>query len=261
MGGDGGVIASNRRYMRGAGMSEEKKTADDPTLDREAAAKQMRFCALSGEKLHYGKQTIVVCPYGRLYHKEAVVEGLIRRKQGGDDELGAHIRGLKDLAEVRFQLTESSEEDKKPVCPITGRELNGQVEAYALIPGKPGQVNVLSRHGMKEMGEKDLELEYGSTENKIRLAPPAAAFKEIQTAVLEKQAAEKSLKKKRSKRKREDKSSKSIKKHAKDATVSAAARARVSEAVKGSAVLSSLFTDGKSKASEKEKKDHLFARS
>ena len=247
------MIASNRRYMRGAGTAEEKAAAPDPTVEREAARKTMRFCAVSGQSLDPHK-TMVTCPFGRLYHKEAVVEVLLRRKQGEANQAVEHIRGLKDLTEVRFHWTTSSEGDQVPTCPITGRELNGLVEAYVLSPGKG--VNVLSQHGMKQMGTDNVETEYGPVEKKIRLAPPADVLQEIQQSIEEK------LAKKKNKRKRKDNVEKESKKKPTNSEthVSLAAKAAVSAAVKKSSVLSSLLSSGDSKMSDKEKKDHLFAR-
>jgi len=78
MGGDGGVIASNRRYMRGAGTADA--TGDsarggnesiDPAVAEVEARRAMVTCALSGRPLQFGERTVVTCPYGRLYHKEA----------------------------------------------------------------------------------------------------------------------------------------------------------------------------------------------
>ena len=81
MGGDGGVIASNRRYMRGAGTADHtgdvsrSNSGADADVVRQEAARAMRFCALSQKPLEDGA-AIVACPYGRLYLKEAALEAL-----------------------------------------------------------------------------------------------------------------------------------------------------------------------------------------
>ncbi|EEC45570.1 predicted protein [Phaeodactylum tricornutum CCAP 1055/1] len=191
MGGDGGVIASNRRYMRGAGAADHtgdsaRQTKLDPAVEKEEIQRSMKFCALSGQPLEFGKQTIVVCPYGRLYHKEAAVEALLRRKQTDQDELGGHIRGLKDLHEVHFSLLNSM-----PICPITGNDLNGNIPAYVVIPGKPDEVNALSKKGMEQVDKQTIVADYGPIERKIRLAPPAAILDILKNEIIQKNAEEK----------------------------------------------------------------------
>ena len=151
-----------------------------------------------------------MCPYGRLYNREAAVEALIRRKhqdasassaEGGGKLLGSHIRGLKDLYPVKFQINEAG----LPLCPVTARELTGKgVAAYALIPGlaSDGSVNVVSENALKELGEGELLQEYGAT-SKILLAPPPKRLTEIQKEWEEHCAAEKAAKKnKKAKHKR-----------------------------------------------------------
>jgi hypothetical protein len=247
MGGDGGVIASNRRYMRGAGTAEHKEHRDE-ALEREEMARTMQFCAASGQPLQFSKNTIVTCPYGNLYHKEAAVEALLRRKQE-DAVLGDHIRGLKDLHEVRFHITT----DSVPTCPITGRELNGNIPAVALIPGRPGQCNVVSERGMQEMGD-DFVIEYGPVEEKIRLAPPLDVLGEMKAKLEEKRA-------KKSKRKRKEQSKEQDRPSKKPATnVTAVARDKVNDAIRENTVFSSLFSRDGAAVSEKDKKDNLFAR-
>jgi hypothetical protein len=299
MGGDGGVVASNRKYMRGAGTADHtansaKNATLDPALEREELVAQMHTCAVSGQPLELGsnkdKKPIVVCPYGRLYYKEAAVEALLQRKQKDDHRIN-HIRGLKDLHPVRFHFVDSI-----PVCPITAVELNGQVACYVLVPGKVGDgdetstPNVVSERAFKQLGEEALVEEYGPMEQKIRLIPPSVALKEIKEEWQAKVEAEKSKKKSKSalkKRKRElettvatnkdDPNNKEEDGTIKDARTSScgkqtrtegteAAVAKVSAAVQASTssdrntVLSSLFTTADAKISDKDKKDNLFAR-
>jgi hypothetical protein len=248
MGGDGGVIASNRRYMRGAGTAEPKEHRDE-ALERDEMARAMQVCAASSQLLQFTRQTIVTCPYGNLYHKEAAVEALLRRKQDDDAVLGDHIRGLKDLHEVRFHLTT----DNIPTCPITGRELNGNIPAVALIPGKPGLCNVVSERGMQEMGD-DFVIEYGPVEEKIRLAPSLDVLAEMKAKLEEKRA-------KKSKKKRKEPSQEPDRPSKKSATnVTAVARDKVTDAIRENTVFSSLFSRDGVSVSEKDKKDNLFAR-
>ncbi|GAX13547.1 hypothetical protein FisN_27Lh045 [Fistulifera solaris] len=251
MGGDGGVIASNRRYMRGAGTAEHKEHRDE-ALEREEMARTMQVCAASSQPLQFSRNTIVTCPYGNLYHKEAAVEALLRRKQE-DAVLGDHIRGLKDLHEVRFHIMTSTDGAILPTCPITGRELNGNIPAVALIPGRPGQCNVVSERGMQEMGD-DFVIEYGPVEDKIRLAPPLDILAEIKAKLEEKRA-------KKSKKKRKEQSHEADRLSKKSATnVTAVARDKVNDAFRENTVFSSLFSRDGVAVSDKDKKDNLFAR-
>jgi hypothetical protein len=222
----------------------------------------MRTCHLTKAPLDFSEQ-IVACPYGRLYSKEAAVEALLRRKHHDStkgDELGSHVRGLKDLHSARFRVQEKN----IPVCPVTGVELNG-THAALLIPKKGNECNVLSERALKEMGIQALQADYGPFEKDdlIRLAPPDSAMEEIQANVAKKQELEKATKKskkdgkKRKKHHDEDKAS--PKKKAPRTTVAGAARERVASAVASNEVLSSLFTtSGKGAASEKERNDRLF---
>lgn len=289
MGGDGGVIASNRKYMRGAGTADHtadssRSRGEKQVSDRADALERMTTCALTKAPLQFGKQAIVVCPYGRLYHKEAAVEALLRRKQSqdssiddtnsnGGDELGAHIRGLKDLHDARFSLVEKSGNEgtpRLPSCPVTGQEFNGQQPVFLLTPGNPEMTNVLSQRAFKEMGKEALQTEYGPFKDKIRLAPPAMEMDEIIKAVEAKRSAKSSSKsKKEKKRKQRDnndavvdlskQSPKKLKSSSKG-EVATLARGRVENAVKSNDVLSSLFTTSDRTMSQKERNDTLFSR-
>lgn len=252
MGGDGGVIASNRKYMRGAGTADHtadasrSKAETDPALQKEELARQMKTCAVSGQPLQLGTQPLVVCPYGRLYHKEAIVQALLERKQHEDGRI-RHIRGLKDLHEVRFHLV-----DNKPVCPIMGLELNGQVAAFVLVPGPTDAPNVVSERAIKEMGSKALETEYGPIKDKVQLVPPASILQEIQATWQTKLDKKKSKNKKRSSPAVSTNKSTRAKVHAD----------KKHKREQDDSVLSSIFTksEDSAKVSEKEKKDNLFAR-
>ena len=280
MGGDGGVIASNRRYMRGAGTADctadtQRNRGEKQKFEHEDALERMRTCALTKSPLQFGEQTIVACPYGRLYSKETAVEALIRRKQSDKDELGSHIRGLKDLYEVRFQLTEQSKGKKLPTCPVTGVELNGQLPVVLLVPGKKDTPNVLSQRAFKVMGKEELQTEYGPFTDEVRLAPPASEMETIMEQLEAKRKSSKEKSKKSSTKK--DKKRKAVEegvsnkghkqdktKLAKKAAITATiAKERVKEvknAAESNDVLSSLFTSKESELSQKERNDNLFAR-
>ena len=276
MGGDGGVIASNRRYMRGAGTVDhtgdsQRSRGEKQVSDREDALERMTTCALTKAPLQFGGQTIVACPYGRLYHKEAAVEALLRRKQAeGQDELGSHIRGLKDLHEARFCLTKKADGRQVPSCPVTGQEFNGQHPVILLVPGNPETYNVVSQRAFKEMGQEALKTEYGPFQDEIRLAPPASELDEIME-LLEAKRKKKDKSKKSSKKEKkristaEDHNNKSKSSSIRPAKIQKSgaadvARERVKGAVQSNEVLSSLFSTNDRKVSEKERNDNLFAR-
>lgn len=245
--------------MRGAGTADHtgdsssggkhgNNGAVDPAVEREELRRTMSTCAVSGQPLRFGKanETIVTCPYGRLYHKEAAVEALLKRKQEDTDALGDHIRGLKDLKEVRFHFTTKDSDDGTsgtvlvPTCPIRGTELNGQIPAIALIPG--GTINVVSERAFKEMGDEILE-EYGPSKKTIRLAPTTAQLKEI---IAQQQTRgndeRKSSKKGKGEKKRKHKEDKSDAATVSTSLLGNEIRAKVASKVQKSEALSSLFT-------------------
>ena len=234
MGGDGGVVATNRKYMRGAGSAchtaDNKRGGSASAIaeaERELVLETMKTCSITGNVFHFNtmndatkstsdgnnlniqQEQIVACPYGKLYGKEAAVRALLKRledgKNGSDDhgrniDLGWHIRGLKDLKPVRFQLGDSSSSNEKkgavvqkvPICPITSIELNGLQPVYLIVKKKikkkkkdkqqqkegskkeeenDNYPNVISEKAIKMMGVEALQEEYGPFEQKdmIRL--------------------------------------------------------------------------------------------
>ena len=244
MGGDGGVIASDRRYMRGAGQADH--TADSKRASKAAIAKAeaeaqvetMTTCAITGASINY-KEDIVTCPLGRLYGREAAVEALLRRKveEGKDPKaastngssggtsgsnekvVGWQVRGLKDLHSVRFQLEKkvsNGDNLRVPVCPITSVELNGIQPAFLIVKSKQKNKgvdgngedgpNVLSEKAIKEMGVVALQEDYGpfDKDDMIRLAPPPAIQNDIKLKLKEKRQNEKAAKASKKKRKKED---------------------------------------------------------
>jgi Rtf2 RING-finger len=165
MGGDGGVIAAKRQYMRGAGTADHTGDAGhvdkvDPQVQKEQQMRDFRSCAISNVPFDY-VAPIVACPFGRLYDKEKTIQGLLDK-----DERLAHVRGLKDLTDVRFHL---SADGGAPSCPITEKELNGVIPTFVLIPGNSNQPNVVSERGLSM---KELLEDYGPVERTLRLLPP-----------------------------------------------------------------------------------------
>jgi len=211
--------------MRGAGTADH--TADSTqgrgekhVSDKEDAFERMTTCALNKAPLPFGQPgSIVACPYGRLYNKEAAVEALLRRKQhqeddnnNSSDELGAHIRGLKDLHSARFSLLEKPDGSYMPSCPVTGQEFNGQQPAILLVPGNPDTPNVVSQRAFKQLGEENLQVEYGPFRDQVRLAPTALELENIMEELERKRQSKKTSKKDR---KRKDRVDRAIKKEKK----------------------------------------------
>jgi Rtf2 RING-finger len=194
MGGDGGVIASNRKYMRGAGAADH--TGDhsagngrvDPEVLKEQQTRDFRSCAISGNPFDYASP-IVACPYGRLHDKERALQGLLDK-----DERLAHVRGLKDLIDVRFH---TAPDGGTPACPITEKELSGVIPTFVLIPGNANQPNVVSERGLSM---KELLEDYGPVERTLRLLPPPEDLEKIKEAWLSK-VSEKKRKREKEKRK------------------------------------------------------------
>ena len=193
-------MAVKRAYLRNAGMETgaARKADHDPSVRDEEALRRMQFCALTDQPLDF-ESGVVVCPYGKLFNKEAAVEALLRRKQdssAGGPQLGGHIRGLKDLHSVRFQTTKQDDGSTLLVCPVTGRELNGRIPTFALIPGNESSVNVVSEYALHQLGETEILTEYGARK-KIRIAPPPDALKEIKAALEEERVSSKRKKKRK----------------------------------------------------------------
>lgn len=275
MGGDGGVVATNRRYMRGAGTADT--TGDSTTaaassmVDKKAnqereALELLTTCALTKTKLQ-STDSIVACRYGKLYLKEAVVQALLKRKKTGEttteeNQALAHVKKLSDLYAVRgnFGKDESS---LVWICPITAKTLTGRVPpAILLVPGNLESPNVVSAFAYKQLAAQDMEAEYGPIERTIRLAPTPEQLAEVQTEL----EGERSKKKGKKNKKTEDTKAGKRKRAEDDKpsenTLTKHIQTRIDSALQSNQVLSSLFVDKKTKAncSNKDMKDNLFAR-
>jgi len=244
MGGDGGVIASSRRFMRGAGTADH--TAD---FKRHAAEKfkfnaqeAMTTCSLTktplyitGTKTNTNTNEIVSDLHGHLYHKEAAVQALLKRRQRQRSDaavgidvsaytIGPQVRRLNDLYDVRFFCEQNDGNksncgDNTPSCPITGKALTGSIPSILLVvPGKSdGSPNVVSESALKQLSPEELQEEYGCIERKVRLAPPPLLLESIKDQVRkehEKDEEERKAKKagkKKNKRKRDGRDNKNKK--------------------------------------------------
>ncbi|XP_062575719.1 replication termination factor 2-like [Saccostrea cucullata] len=129
MGCDGGTIPKRDELVRTKKKPEQK----DKTADLDA---KWKHCAITQEPL---REPIMACELGRLYNKEAVLEFLIDRTKFECAPSFEHLRGLKDLKELK--LTENKgygrpksekgdsyidTQDAKYICPVVGITMNGK---------------------------------------------------------------------------------------------------------------------------------------
>jgi hypothetical protein len=197
MGNDGGVLAMQRKYMRGLGNKMGEKPSEEMNK-RFRALIRSRVCAVSSEAL---RDPIVACELGHLYNKEAVLLALLERTL---NPAFAHIRGMKDLIPCRFTINpnwtdetaavaaaneasaaseakgESNnagigafvDEDmtSKYICPVARVEMNAK-QPFVVIRSTGW---VLSERALKEIGAASLQDEYGPfdvADDLIRLVP------------------------------------------------------------------------------------------
>ncbi|XP_011418301.3 replication termination factor 2 [Magallana gigas] len=129
MGCDGGTIPKRDELVRTKKKPEQK----DKTADLDA---KWKHCAITQEPL---REPIMACELGKLYNKEAVLEFLIDRSKFECASSFEHLKGLKDLKELK--LTENKgygrpksekgdsyidTQDAKYICPVVGITMNGK---------------------------------------------------------------------------------------------------------------------------------------
>lgn len=169
MGGDGGVIAVKRRYLRGCAENDERDKSQNL---KDKQKQRARTCAQSSRVL---SAPIVACRLGQLYNKEDLLNALIDKTLSSTC---SHIRGLKDVREVHFTANPSydaageKEGSLLPlfVCPITMLEFNGMNHFVFLW----STGHVLSSKALHEVGSAALQSEYGpfAESDIIPLLPP-----------------------------------------------------------------------------------------
>jgi len=167
MGCDGGVIAVQRRFMRGVGQKKKAQNYVDPRIRN---LMKSQTCALTNE---YLQQPIVADKLGNLFNKEALLDALFQRTL---NPAFRHIRGLKDIVECKLtpnpirSPSEANNEEKKTegdylssdyvpqfICPIAIIEMNGY-HPFVVIWSNGW---VISEKAIKEMGIDSLQTEYG----------------------------------------------------------------------------------------------------
>lgn len=128
MGCDGGTIPRRDELVRTKKKPEQK----DKMADLVA---KWKHCAISQESL---RTPIMSCELGRLYNKESVLEFLLDRSQFESADNFKHLKGLKDLKELKLTLNPSERRSKAEkgdayidtltsnyICPVVGVEMNG----------------------------------------------------------------------------------------------------------------------------------------
>ncbi|CAM9160563.1 unnamed protein product [Ectocarpus fasciculatus] len=152
MGGDGGVIAVKREFVRGCRNKNEEEA-------KQQAVNRSKHCAISNEKL---VQPIVACELGHLYNKEALLTALLEKSLNAKF---SHIRGLKDVKALKFapnpDFREGMDVDGALLpqfrCPVTQMDFNG-IHPFVCIWTSGW---VLSEKAIREIGIAGLQGEYG----------------------------------------------------------------------------------------------------
>lgn len=153
MGGDGGVIANKRKFVRGCRDGEEAKSAEQ-TAKQQTISKS-KFCAMSSEPL---VQPIVACELGNLFNKEAILTALLNKSL---PTTFSHIRGLKDLKQLILTCVPEYHDGgdlSQFKCPVTQVEFNG-IQPFVVLWNSGW---VLSESAIRELGIQALTGEYGS---------------------------------------------------------------------------------------------------
>ena len=165
MGGDGGSIASDRKFIRGTTANSDASNQQKASYEDQRGL----TCELSQVTLDH---VIVADELGRLYDKEMLLTALIEKTL---PVKYSYIRGLKDIKTLQFKLnplhstTDRNSNICKYICPITSQEFNGIIPfIYIWSTGY-----VLSENGYNEIGVQNLQEEYGpfNDDDIIRLFP------------------------------------------------------------------------------------------
>eukprot|EP01036_Dinobryon_divergens_P025089 gene25090-33604_t len=163
MGGDGGVIATQRKFVRGA-KNDEK---EDGKNVKQNQIIRSTTCALSAEPL---QEPIVSCELGNLFNKAAILTALLDKSLQVNPAF-SYIRGRKDLQTCKFTANpDQSKKGSAPfMCPVTKLEMNGQLPFVIVWPTG----HVLSEKAVREIGSAGLQAEYGpfSPADLVKLCP------------------------------------------------------------------------------------------
>lgn len=158
MGGDGGVLPTGRKFIRGCGKSIEDKKEDGRNITKSQVLRTT-ICAQSCEPL---MEPIVACEMGNLYSKESILKAFIDKAL---NPLFSHIRGMKDIKTLilspnpAYSLANELNGESRPkyVCPVTTMEFNG-IHPFVVIWSTGF---VISEKAIREIGMDGLQQEYG----------------------------------------------------------------------------------------------------
>lgn len=164
MGGDGGTISTQRKFVRG--QEERKSETKDIKYEQ---MERSRTCAQSSLPLI---EPIVACELGNLYTKESLLTAILSKSL---NKSSSHIRGMKDFRLLKLQSNNAAistvvgEDSVKYMCPITQLPFNGTFPfVFIWSTGY-----VLSEKALTEVGVSSLQEEYGpfTSDDVIKLLP------------------------------------------------------------------------------------------
>jgi hypothetical protein len=169
MGGDGGVIAVKRKFIR-IGNEDSCSAAPDENESKYSRMDRSRQCYESGGPLQL---PIVCCRRGHLYNKDVLINFLLEEKsQRKKKKHLKHIKKLSDMKELKLTKASSSNSSDKAapgdaegvsmttadyICPVTGLEFNG-LNVFVVF-WESG--DVISEKAMTILGSEALKEEYG----------------------------------------------------------------------------------------------------
>lgn len=170
MGGDGGVLPTGRKFIRGCGKSVEDKKEDGKNVTK-AQIMRTTICAQSSEPL---TEPIIACEMGNLYSKESMLLAIINKTL---NPLHSHVRGMKDVLSLKFtsnpaySTADDTDDKSRPrfICPVTSMEFNG-IHPFVAIWSTG---HVISMKAIREIGIEALQQDYGpfDVEDIVQLVP------------------------------------------------------------------------------------------
>lgn len=133
MGNDGGSIPTRRELVKEAARDLSQTQVKE--IQTEQQEHYWSTCALSHQPLSL---PVVSDALGTLYNKDAILDHLL--SAGQEDKQGLEARGeafkdrLRSLRDVIEVIVQTEADNKKWVCPVTGKELGPGVKAIYLVP-------------------------------------------------------------------------------------------------------------------------------
>ena len=154
MGGDGGTVANNRRFLPQAGFGVAKKEKDKATVDRE----RWSTCHLTKLPL---RPPVLADHVGQVYSAEYVMTAMSKR-----EKVAPYICSLKDLIKLDLQVVEEKRDFYESLmagddslaaeeylglyqCPVTKQTTNGTNKFCCATRCK----HVFSLKALQQMGE------------------------------------------------------------------------------------------------------------